>query len=55
MDVMSMEDNTEAAVSADANEAEVDKVIEQYLTGTYFAILHLLNIAAPKWFNSRFF
>ncbi|CAN0231435.1 unnamed protein product, partial [Discosporangium mesarthrocarpum] len=28
-----LEDHTEAAVSSDAHDAEVDKVIEQYLTG----------------------
>lgn len=33
MDAMALEDNTEAAVSADANDAESDKVIEQFLTG----------------------
>lgn len=33
MDAMALEDNTEAAVSADANDAEADKVIEQFLTG----------------------
>lgn len=33
MDLMAMEDNTEAAVSEDANDAEVDKVIVQFLTG----------------------
>lgn len=30
---MAMEDSTEAAVSADANDKESDKVIEQFLTG----------------------
>lgn len=33
MEAMALEDNTEAAVSADANDAESDKVIEQFLTG----------------------
>lgn len=33
MDAMALEDNTEAAVSADANDAESDRVIEQFLTG----------------------
>lgn len=28
-----MEESTEAAVSSDANDAEADKVIEQYLMG----------------------
>ena len=35
MDAMALEDNTEAAVSADANDAEADKVIEQFLTGDH--------------------
>lgn len=35
MDAMALEDNTEAAVSADANDAEADKVIEQFLTGNF--------------------
>ena len=34
MDTMALEDNTEAAVSADANDKESDKIIEHYLTGT---------------------
>ena len=33
MDTMALEDNTEAAVSADANDKESDKIIEHYLTG----------------------
>lgn len=33
MDAMALEDITEAAVSADANDAESDKLIEQFLTG----------------------
>lgn len=33
MESMVLEDNTEAAVSADANDAESDKIIVQFLTG----------------------
>ena len=35
MDTMALEDNTEAAVSADANDKESDKIIEHYLTGRF--------------------
>lgn len=38
---MAMEDNTEAAVSADANDAEADKVVEQYLTGTGCVFIYI--------------
>ena len=43
MDAMALEDNTEAAVSADANDAESDKVIEQFLTGDFYSF-HIWRI-----------
>lgn len=43
MDAMALEDNTEAAVSADANDAEADKVIQQFLTGMY-----VISQASPR-------
>ncbi|CBN77335.1 Putative subunit of the Anaphase Promoting Complex Putative subunite of the Anaphase Promoting Compl [Ectocarpus siliculosus] len=46
MESMVLEDNTEAAVSADANDAESDKIIVQFLTGmlTNFSKLPLDRI-----------
>eukprot|EP00904_Undaria_pinnatifida_P000085 jgi/Undpi1/10077/HiC_scaffold_28.g12531.m1 len=49
MDAMALENNTEAAVSADANDAESDKVIEQFLTGM---LTNLVKLPLNRIHNS---